>query len=105
MNTLWKTGLLTGVSLSLVMGFAHADDAETLQDTRQLDTVIVLGQQQTYASSESTESMALQQSPVTSILAQIDNLPGVQVQEGDAFGFDDWSTGVAIRGFQNNLGE
>ncbi|MFH1516590.1 MAG: TonB-dependent receptor plug domain-containing protein, partial [Pseudomonadota bacterium] len=105
MNTLWKAGLLTGVSLSLVMGFAHADDAETTQDTRQLDTVIVLGQQQTYASSESTESMALQQSPVTSILAQIDNLPGVQVQEGDAFGFDDWSTGVAVRGFQNNLGE
>ena len=42
---------------------------------------------------------------MTSILAQIDNLPGVQVQEGDAFGFDDWSTGVAVRGFQNNLGE
>ena len=47
MNTIWKTGLLTGVSLSLVMGFAHADDADTTQDTRQLDTVIVLGQQQT----------------------------------------------------------
>jgi iron complex outermembrane recepter protein len=108
--TLFKSGLL--VSASFVLGLCAA--AQTVEptpvsasadETRELDTVIVVGQQQTYSSAESTESMALQQAPVTSILAQIDNLPGVQVQEGDAFGFDDWSTGVAVRGFQNNLGE
>ncbi|KCZ86208.1 TonB-dependent receptor [Hyphomonas adhaerens MHS-3] len=108
--TLFKSGLL--VSASFVLGFCAA--AQTVEPTpvganadeaRELDTVIVVGQQQTYSSAESTESMALQQAPVTSVLAQIDNLPGVQVQEGDAFGFDDWSTGVAVRGFQNNLGE
>lgn len=107
---LFKSGLL--VSASFVLGLCAA--AQTVEptpvsanadETRELDTVIVVGQQQTYSSAESTESMALQQAPVTSILAQIDNLPGVQVQEGDAFGFDDWSTGVAVRGFQNNLGE
>jgi outer membrane receptor for Fe3+-dicitrate len=38
------------------------------------------------------------------VLAQADNLPGVQIQEGDGFGFDDWSTGIAIRRFQTNLG-
>ncbi len=76
------------------------DDADAI-----MSTVIVTGQAKTYSSAETTDSMALQQSPVTSVLAQIDNLPGVQVQEGDAFGFDDWSTGVAIRGFQTNLGE
>tara|TARA_R110002051_G_scaffold10866_6_gene40607 strand:- start:16792 stop:19179 length:2388 start_codon:yes stop_codon:yes gene_type:complete len=108
--TLFKSGLL--VSASFVLGFCAA--AQTVEPTpvsanadeaRELDTVIVVGQQQTYSSAESTEAMALQQAPVTSVLAQIDNLPGVQVQEGDAFGFDDWSTGVAVRGFQNNLGE
>lgn len=107
---LFKSCLL--VSASFVLGLCAA--AQTVEptpvsanadETRELDTVIVVGQQQTYSSAESTESMALQQAPVTSILAQIDNLPGVQVQEGDAFGFDDWSTGVAVRGFQNNLGE
>ena len=108
--TLFKSGLL--VSASFVLGFCAA--AQTVEPTpvsanadeaRELDTVIVVGKQQTYSSAESTEAMALQQAPVTSVLAQIDNLPGVQVQEGDAFGFDDWSTGVAVRGFQNNLGE
>ncbi|KCZ56090.1 TonB-dependent receptor domain-containing protein [Hyphomonas chukchiensis] len=105
MNTYWKAGLLAGVSMGLILG-AYADDAAPTEDeSRSLDTIIVLGSQQTYSSAESTEAMALQQSPVTSLLAQIDNLPGVLVTEGDAFGFDDWSTGVAVRGFQNSLGE
>tara|TARA_R110002020_G_scaffold309301_2_gene525229 strand:- start:51945 stop:54374 length:2430 start_codon:yes stop_codon:yes gene_type:complete len=106
MNNIWKSGLMAGASLSLALGAAFADDAAEAPDaTRSLDTIIVLGSQQTYSSAESTEAMALQQSPITSLLAQIDNLPGVLVTEGDAFGFDDWSTGVAIRGFQNSLGE
>ena len=106
MNTIWKAGLLASVSMGLALGTAFADDAaETNEEARELETIVVLGAQQIYSSAETTEAMALQQSPVTSILAQIDNLPGVQVQEGDAFGFDDWSTGVAVRGFQNNLGE
>ena len=67
MNTYWKTGLLAGVSLSVMLGAAFADDAAESPDTaRQLDTVIVLGAQQTYSSAETTQAMALQQSPVTS---------------------------------------
>ncbi len=108
MNKTLRFFLLSGTSA--VLGFGAMaqdrapapapDDADAV-----MSTVVVTGQAQTYSSAETTESMALQQSPVTSVLAQIDNLPGVQVQEGDAFGFDDWSTGVAIRGFQTNLGE
>ena len=107
MSSFQKRALLLSASIGLAMGAAQAQDATTdgdSDDARALETVIVVGQAQTYSSAESTESMALQQSPVTSVLAQIDNLPGVLVQEGDAFGFDDWSTGVAVRGFQNNLG-
>ncbi|MFT6992127.1 MAG: hypothetical protein ACJASL_004125, partial [Paraglaciecola sp.] len=37
--------------------------------------------------------------------AQIDNLPGVLINEGDTFGSDDWSTTVSIRGFQLSLDE
>ncbi len=69
------------------------------------DEIFVVGTARTYSSVDTTEAMALQQAPVTSVLAQIDNLPGVLVTEGDTFGFDDWSTGVALRGFQSNLGE
>ncbi len=106
MSNILKTGLLAGASITLIAGASYADDADaTADDTRELGTIIVTGIAQTYSSSETTEAMTLQQAPVTSILAQVDNLPGVLVQEGDTFGFDDWSTGVAVRGFQNNLGE
>ena len=102
MNSLWKAGLLASASLGVVLAPALADEAD---EARELEAVIVVGQAQTYSSAETTEAMALQQAPVSSILAQVDNLPGVLVQEGDTFGFDDWSTGVAVRGFQNNLSE
>lgn len=39
-------------------------------------------------------------SSLTSALDHISTLPGVIVQEGDAYGGDDWSTTVSIRGFQ-----
>lgn len=106
MSNIWKAGLLASAGIGLVASPSFAETAAdtTTDDTRELTTIIVTGEAQTYSSVETTETMALQQSPITSILAQIDNLPGVLVQEGDAFGFDDWSTGVAVRGFQNNLG-
>ena len=44
-----------------------------------------------------------QQSALTSVVSVIDNVPGVLATEGDAFGADDWSTTVSIRGFQLNL--
>jgi outer membrane receptor for Fe3+-dicitrate len=113
--TLWKStllasaGFLFGVSASwaqeTTIASTSATDSVDDEAVRELDTVVIVGQAQTYSSAESTATMALQQAPVASILAQIDNLPGVLVQEGDTFGFDDWSTGVAVRGFQNNLGE
>jgi len=68
-------------------------------------TIIVTGARTTFNNNATTPVMVEQQTPITSPLAMIDNLPGVNVQEGDTFGFDDWSTGVALRGFQTNLGE
>lgn len=47
--------------------------------------------------------MLRRETPLTSPLSIIDTLPGVSVNEGDNFGFDDGSTIVAIRGFQTNL--
>ena len=67
--------------------------------------VIVVTGGRTFNSAEVSEAMIQQQTPLTSPLALIDNLPGVSIQEGDTFGFDDWSTTIAIRGFQSNLDE
>ncbi|MEZ6002267.1 TonB-dependent receptor domain-containing protein [Hyphomonas sp.] len=109
--SLFKMSLLASASLVLCVAGATAQSADNTasndqtEQRREMDAIVVVGQAQTYSSAESTEAMALQQAPVSSILAQIDNLPGVLVTEGDTFGFDDWSTGVAVRGFQNNLSE
>lgn len=106
MSVFFKSCLLATASISLALGGVQAQESGgDVDDARELEAVIVVGAAQTYSSAETTEAMTLQQAPVTSILAQVDNLPGVLVQEGDTFGFDDWSTGVAVRGFQNNLGE
>ena len=45
------------------------------------------------------------QSNITSVTSVADNLPGVSIQEGDAYGFDDWSSNVAVRGFQVTISE
>jgi hypothetical protein len=49
--------------------------------------------------------MLLQQSKITNVTSVVDNLPGVSVQEGDAYGFDDWSSNVAMRGFQVTIND
>ena len=67
------------------------------------EEVVVTGQNSIFANNQTDEAALATQSPVTSALAIIDNLPAVSVQEGDTHGFDDWSTTVSIRGFQLSL--
>lgn len=82
--------------------FAQSTDDTT---TEEIEEVQVIGQSLSYANNETTASMIQQQSNLTSVLAAIDNLPGVLINEGDTFGSDDWSTTVSIRGFQISLDE
>lgn len=70
---------------------------------QEIEEITVVGKRTAYANNAVTQSMMQQQTPLTSPLAQIDNLPGVSIQEGDTYGFDDWSTTIAVRGFQVNL--
>ena len=71
-----------------------------------LDTLsVVADEPRTFARNFVAESMIRQQSKITNVTAVVDNLPGVSVQEGDAYGFDDWSSNVAVRGFQVTLSD
>ena len=71
-----------------------------------LDTLSVVPEEpRVFALNFVAEPMMRQQSDITSVAAVVDNLPGVSVQEGDAYGFDDWSTNVAVRGFQVTISE
>ncbi len=89
--------VLSVVIASLVS--AHVSAESSMEET------IVLAERISFANSLVDQSMKDQQSGITSVLAVIDNLPGVLINEGDVFGSDDWSTTVSMRGFQLSLDE
>ncbi|GAA6136286.1 TonB-dependent receptor [Arenicella sp. 4NH20-0111] len=79
-------------------------EAVAQQDTT-LDEIVVVSKKKIFANQSTTESMLDKQNPITSVLSSINALPGVNVTEGDTFGFDDWSTTINLRGFQNSLSD
>ena len=98
-----KTPLAAAISAALASTLAFSQNST--RDDDQLEEIVVVSKATTYANNAITDSMKLQNSSITSINNFIDNLPGVSVHEGDAFGFDDWSTAITVRGFQTNLAE
>lgn len=80
---------------------AFAEEAEEAE----IEEITVVGRSVSYANSATSEDMIKQQSSMTSVLAAVDNLPGVLINEGDTFGSDDWSTSISIRGFQVDLSQ
>lgn len=70
-----------------------------------LDEIVVISKKKIFANQSTTESMKHQQNLITSVLSTINTLPGVNITEGDSFGFDDWSTTINLRGFQNSLSD
>ena len=65
--------------------------------------MVVIGQSTIFVNNQIDEAALTTRSPETTALTIIDNLRGFSFEEGDTHGFDDWSTTVAIRGFQLNL--
>ncbi|QIB67546.1 TonB-dependent receptor [Kineobactrum salinum] len=95
---------ITGAALAAASGHSWAQP-QAQAAAGSIEEIFVVARQQVYGSNAVTDSMKAQQSPITSINALIDNLPGVSIQEGDSYGFDDWSTTITVRGFQNSLDE
>ncbi|MXX73119.1 MAG: TonB-dependent receptor [Gemmatimonadetes bacterium] len=80
--------------------------AIVLQPFFQLDPISVVAEEPTvFARNFVAAPMMRQQSSITSVTSVIDNLPGVSVQEGDAYAFDDWSSNVVMRGFQSTIND
>ena len=77
-----------------------------LEPVFRLNPLSVVAEEPTvFARNFVAEPMMRQQSNITAVTAVIDNLPGVSVQEGDAYAFDDWSSNVAMRGFQSTIND
>ena len=88
------TAMLPGFETAEVPASVRAGATETvpivLQITRLLETVSVIAEEpRIFARNVVAEPMMRQQSNITSVTSVVDNLPGVSIQEGDAYGFDD----------------
>lgn len=99
-----NTLLTRAIALALI-GMSGQLTAQTEEEPAALQEIVILGTARTYSNVTTTQSMQDQQNPITSVLATIDNLPGVNVTEGDTFGFDDWSTTINVRGYQTSLSD
>jgi iron complex outermembrane receptor protein len=73
---------------------AAVESATLIADDGMMEKVTVIGASTIFANNAVTASMFNQQTPITSPLSLIDNLPGISIQEGDTYGFDDWLPGV-----------
>ena len=93
---------LVAIAVATPAYAAEADAADASLDA-EADAIIVTGQRTTYTNAALDETLLDDKSPVASAIDLIGTLPGVQVNEGDAFGFDDYSTTYSIRGYQTNL--
>ncbi|MCB1669960.1 MAG: TonB-dependent receptor [Gammaproteobacteria bacterium] len=94
--------IAVSIALASMSGLARA---QAEQEAAEVQEIVILGTARTYSNVTTTQSMQDQQNPITSVLATIDNLPGVNVTEGDTFGFDDWSTTINLRGYQTSLSD
>jgi outer membrane receptor protein involved in Fe transport len=97
---------ILGASLAAIAAStpAFADDAADAADAAaEADAIVVTGQRTTYNNAALDENLLDDKSPIAGAIDLIGTLPGVQVNEGDAYGFDDWSTTYSIRGYQTNL--
>lgn len=103
MGTHHKVSLAVLAALSS-MSLATAEEAVGDSEER-IEEITVVGRSVSYANNATSEDMFKQQANLSSVLAAVDNLPGVLINEGDTFGADDWSTSIVIRGFQVNLNE
>ena len=89
-KTLLSSAVLTALSFSL--------QAEEKKE-QEMEEISVVGKKISYANNVVQQSMQDQQAPITSVTAMMDNLPGISINEGDAFGGDDWSSSINMRGF------
>lgn len=85
---------------SALHGPAYANEkVKNSNEDKVIEEVSVIGKKISRANNLVDPAMIQQQSTVSSVLAVMDNLPGISINEGDAFGGDDWSTSITMRGF------
>lgn len=91
------------LTLGLLLALQPAVQAEEMADNAGAEAAIevmsITGKKVAYANNATDESAKLQQAAISNVMDLINKLPGVNVAQGDAFGSDDYTTTVSMRGF------
>ncbi len=91
------------LTLSLLLALQPAVQAEEMANNADAEAAIevmsITGKKVAYANNATDESAKLQQAAISNVMDLINKLPGVNVAQGDAFGSDDYTTTVSMRGF------
>jgi iron complex outermembrane receptor protein len=93
---------LVALAISVVLApslYAKEVAPNNEKEQTAIEEVTVVAKKTSLANNIVDQPMIQQQSSVSSVLAVMDNLPGISINEGDAFGGDDWSTSITMRGF------
>ena len=90
-----------GLSASVVAEEAAVAAAEE----QEVEVLAITGKRISYANNSTDEAIKNTKAPIGNVLDLVSQLPGISVGQGDAFGGDDWSTTISMRGFNVNLNE
>lgn len=88
---------ITLATLALVTTAVQAQDS--INTDENIEVLSVVGKRVSYANNSTDDNMQQLQAPIGNVLDLIDSLPGVNVGQGDAFGSDDYTTTISLRGF------
>ena len=99
MKNLCKNPLSLAVVLALTPTLATAATTADAADAAAIEVISVTGKKVSYANNATQESDKHLKAPIGNVMDLINNLPGVNVSQGDAFGADDYTTSITMRGF------
>lgn len=87
------------------IGFCFSENSfgEEKKQSAVVEEVIVISKQEAYGNISLTQEAIAKTSSAASVVDVLKGVPGVLVNEGDAFGSDDWTTTIFMRGFQSSL--
>lgn len=100
MKKVYKSPLSVAIVMALSPAAAMADAAAVAAaEAQAVEVIAVTGRKVSYANNITQDADKLLKAPIGNVMDLINNLPGVNVAQGDAFGADDYTTSISMRGF------
>ncbi|MDX3773889.1 TonB-dependent receptor [Chromatiaceae bacterium AAb-1] len=100
-----KTILALAISSALGLSAAVSAEDATVTSEQDIEILSVTGKRLTYSNNTTDDAIKYGKAPIGNVLDLVNQLPGISIGQGDAFGGDDWSTTISMRGFNVNIND